>query len=100
MTMNLKPTLLGLACLATAISTAQTGISVVVDGEPVTFAGVGPMRSKGRVMVPLRGVLEKIGASVDYDAASQTIKAERGDKRIELTIGKAFGRINDEDVPM
>jgi hypothetical protein len=98
--MKFKLPCLFLAILAATTAFAESVISVIVDGQPVAFGAVGPMRSKGRVMVPLRGVLEKIGATVDWDGAAQKITAERDDHKIELTIGEAFGRINDQDVPL
>ncbi len=88
------------ATLSLSVLSVPSGISVVIDGDPVVFGEVGPMRVHGRVLVPLRGVLEKMGATVDYDAASQTVSAEKGDRKIELKIGEAFGRINDRDTPL
>ena len=89
-----------LLVLLASLTLAQNRIAVIVDGQPVVFSGVGPTMVKGIVLVPLRGVLEKLGATVEYDAASQTISAEKGDTKIELTVGKAFGRINDHDYPL
>ena len=47
-------------------------INVMVDGQCVPFDRVYPALISGRTMVPLRGVLEFLGAKVDYDAAART----------------------------
>ncbi|MCI9514741.1 MAG: copper amine oxidase N-terminal domain-containing protein [Oscillospiraceae bacterium] len=47
-------------------------INVMVDGKCVPFDRVYPALISGRTMVPLRGVLEFLGARVDYDAATRT----------------------------
>ena len=82
--------------------TAQSPIRVYVDGQPVNF-DVPPNVIQGRVLVPLRGVFEKLGATVDYDAKTQHIVAVRRDQTVELTLGSRQARINDHpallDVP-
>ena len=40
-------------------------IRVELNGEPISFQGAQPRQVDGRVLVPLRGVLEKMGATVD-----------------------------------
>jgi hypothetical protein len=89
-----------LLAILSGMALAQNKISVVVDGQPVAFGDVGPTKIKGIVLVPMRGVFEKLGATLEYDVASQTITAVRGETKVELTIGKAFGRINDHDYPL
>jgi len=87
---------------AAAISCAQ-GISVMVDGHPVQFDNVGPQYVNGRVLVPLRGVFEDMGAYVDWDPATRTVNASRGDMDVRLRIGDRIARVNGQtqelDVP-
>jgi len=82
------------------IANAQTGISVFVNGDPITFNGVGPQEVNGRVLVPLRGVLEKLGAYVDWDPAGQLVTAQRGDTSINLNIGSTQARVNNQPVTL
>lgn len=83
---------------------AQTpaNVAVLVDGQPVAF-DVPPQVMDGRVLVPLRGVFERLGATVDYDARSQHIVAIRGGQTVELTVGSRQARVNNTatllDVP-
>jgi len=104
----MKKSLFGAALAAAVLSIGASsvwaqGIQVTVDGSPVRFAGVGPREVDGRVMVPLRGVLEEMGAYVEYDASSRMITASKGDMNIELGMGKRFATVNgsrvDLDVP-
>jgi Copper amine oxidase N-terminal domain len=81
---------------------AQSTIRVYVDGQLVNF-DVPPNVIQGRVLVPLRGVFEKLGATVDYDGRTQHIVAVRAEQRVELTLGSRQARINGKpellDVP-
>jgi copper amine oxidase-like protein len=81
---------------------AQASIPVYIDGQAVNF-DVPPTVIQGRVLVPLRGIFERLGATVDYDVRTQHIVAVRGPQTVELTIGSRQARVNDSakllDVP-
>jgi len=81
---------------------AQGAIGVYIDGQAVTF-DMPPMMMQGRVLVPLRGIFERLGATVDYDPRTQHIVAIRGAQTVELTIGSRQARVNEAptllDVP-
>jgi hypothetical protein len=82
---------------------AQDSISVTLNGQPINFGGVPPTQVGGRVLVPLRGVFEALGAQVDYDAASGTVFAARGNTQVQLLIGSTQATVNGQtrvlDVP-
>ncbi|HKV45167.1 MAG TPA: copper amine oxidase N-terminal domain-containing protein [bacterium] len=92
--------------LATAVAVyAQApppAVKVLVDGQPVVF-DVPPVIASGRVLVPLRGVFQRLGASVFWDSGTQTVTAGRGDTIIILRIGNTQAQINGQttlmDVP-
>ncbi len=88
------------ALAVAGIAQAQNGISVFVNGDPIAFNGVGPQEVNGRVLVPLRGVLEKLGAYVDWDPAGQLVTAQRGDTSINLHIGSTQARVNNQPVTL
>jgi hypothetical protein len=73
---------------------AQASIPVYIDGQAVNF-DVPPTVIQGRVLVPLRGIFERLGATVDYDVRTQHIVAVRGPQTVELTIGSRQARVND-----
>lgn len=99
----MKPILTVLGIALVLGTPASGSIIVRVNGEAIDFVGVGPRTVNGRVMVPLRGVLEKTGAYVDWVSSTQTVVATKGDMTIELPIGsrsaKVNGRIVNLDVP-
>lgn len=70
-------------------------INVKVNDRLVNFATLAPVRDGGRVLVPMRSVFEALGAMVEYDAATDTIRAARGNTHIQLPIGKTTALIND-----
>lgn len=88
--------------MVASVASAQ-GISVTVDGQPVRFDNGGPRSMDGRVLVPLRGVFEKMGASVSWDSARRDVNASRNGKSMQLHIGdhdaNVDGRILHMDVP-
>lgn len=85
----------------TGLASAQ--ISVFVNGQPVQFTGTGPQRIDGRIMVPLRGVMEKIGAEVKWEGATRTVSAIRGTSTLQMRLGERTAVVNGNlvtlDVP-
>ncbi len=94
--------LIAVIALMPQIVPAQGAIRVYIDNRPVNF-DVSPTVIQGRVLVPLRGIFEQLGATVDYDARTQHILAVRGSQTVELTIGSRQAKVNDQgkllDVP-
>ena len=77
-------------------------VRVFIDGQLVSF-DVPPAIAAGRVLVPLRGVFNRLGAVVTWDPATQMVLAARGDTSISLRIGDTQANINGQptlmDVP-
>ncbi|HEY3247386.1 MAG TPA: copper amine oxidase N-terminal domain-containing protein [bacterium] len=80
---------------------AQT-IRVLVDGSPISF-DQPPAAIGGRVLVPLRGVFERLGAYVQWDPRTNTVSATKPGTTVQLQIGsrQAYvnGRLVTLDVP-
>jgi len=100
--------ILALAVLAVSTASAlasppravQGGISVTVNGSPVNFSGTGPQMVDGRVLVPLRGIFEALGAAVQWNAADQRINATRGENSVQLQIGNPNATVNGSPVTL
>jgi hypothetical protein len=75
-------------------------IPVMLNGRIVQFSGQGPVMSKDRVMVPLRGVLERMGATVDWNPATRTVFANRNSTSVKLEIGDRMALVNGNGVNM
>ncbi len=84
------------------VAVGQPPVKVLVDGQFVAF-DQPPIISGSRVLVPLRGVFEKMGAIVAWDGTTQTVIAVRGDTTVRLQIGQRIAYVNDQtlqlDVP-
>lgn len=70
---------------------AQAAPAITVNGSPVTF-DQPPVERAGRVYVPLRGVFERLGASVVYQNGQ--INATRGSTTVSLTIGNSTATVD------
>lgn len=94
--------ILALSLAAPPAGLAQPPVQVYVDGQLVNFDMPATVID-GRVLVPLRGVFERLGATVDYDAGTQRVSAVRGGQAVELTIGSRQALVNNRptllDVP-
>lgn len=105
--------LLSLALPALAISLPQQqvphnaknrnsplAIKVRLDGELVKFEDTSPVMEGSRVLVPLRGIFEKMGATLEWDATTKTVTARQNGKTIVLPLGKTMATIGDETVTL
>ncbi len=65
-------------------SAAAQTVTVTINGQAL-YLNPGPIERAGRVFVPLRGIFERLGATVVY--ASGTINATKGGTTVSLHIG-------------
>ncbi|MDO4553486.1 MAG: N-acetylmuramoyl-L-alanine amidase, partial [Bacillota bacterium] len=72
------------------LQTAEQDISVLIDGEELDNVHP-PVIREGRTLVPLRAIFEALGASVDWDAATQTVTASAGEGARETTVVLSIG---------
>ncbi len=77
----------------TPTAAANTPIAVLVDGQTIALDQPAIM-SQGRVMVPLRGIFEKLGATVNYDSLKQSVTAARGATLITLFMNSTRTIVN------
>jgi len=73
--------------------------TVSYNGEKIAFDQI-PVIENGRTLVPLRAIFEKIGASVEWNADTQTVTAIKGDTTISLTVNNATANKNGEAVSL
>jgi hypothetical protein len=94
-----KGTALAALVAISAFAGAQ-GISVNVDGQAVRFRDASPKKIDGRVLVPLRGVFEEMGATVQWRSSSREIIANRGDSDVRLHIGDKYATVDGKELTM
>ena len=73
-------------------------VNLTINGAPVRFTGTQPMVVRGRVMVPLRGVLEQMGAFVGWDSVTRTVFAQKSGTDVQLPIGSRNATVNGRTV--
>jgi len=73
--------------------------TIVVDGYSVQ-TDVPPVVIDGHVLVPLRGVFERFGAHVDYDAADNAAIAQRGGTTVKVVVDDPVGWVNGARVAL
>lgn len=74
-------------------ASAASPVQVILDGRPLTL-NPAPTIVDDRTMVPLRGLLEAMGATVTWDDATRSVTATRGDKYIRLRIDRRLACLN------
>ncbi|HEY9062363.1 MAG TPA: extracellular solute-binding protein [Pseudobacteroides sp.] len=80
-------------------SSAQSKIKVALDGKELKFDSA-PFISNGRTMVPFRAIFEALGATVEWDADTDTVTGTKDDLRIILTINSTTASINDDIIEL
>lgn len=78
---------------------AFAAVSVTLDGAPLAF-DASPVIENGRVMVPMRGILQPLGYTVHWDEAAQTVSAEKSGVSISLTLGQNAAVVNGNSVSL
>jgi hypothetical protein len=95
--------ILGVAFNVGSVYGAQGAITVAVDGETVAFSGQAPVIVNGRTLIPLRGVFEKMGYSIEWDGATKTATLKTDKNSISVSANSSAFTVNGEskalDVP-
>ncbi len=73
----------------------NNAISVVIDGQPLV-SNVAPQSINGRTMVPVRGIFEALGATIEWNAATKQVIAIKGNNKVTLTLNSTTAYINGE----
>lgn len=95
-----KSVALAAVAMIAGVAGAQ-GINVTVDGQTVPFNnGMGPKSVNGRVLVPLRGVFEQMGAYVQWNPATRDVIATRADSDVRLHIGDRVANVDGRQVTL
>lgn len=84
---------------STLTATQVASPTIIVNGQPLT--GDAPaIIENGSTLVPMRAIFQALGASVEWNAASQTVTAQKGTTRVVLTIGSSNVSVNDEKITL
>lgn len=72
---------------------------VLLDGKELSFE-VAPVIENNRTLVPLRAIFEAMGATVQWDEATQTVTATKGNKTVILPLNSTSPTINGVVYPI
>lgn len=72
-------------------------INVKLNDRCIDFGAVWPENRGGRVMAPMRTVLEALGATVEYDNTARTVTASLGQHVLLHEIGTEVVEVYDAD---
>ncbi|MBR0469707.1 MAG: copper amine oxidase N-terminal domain-containing protein, partial [Clostridia bacterium] len=61
-------------------------IHIIYNDKAVEYEDAKPVNTDGRVMIPFRAALETMNADVDYDDATKTVTATKGDTTITFEL--------------
>ena len=84
----------------TGIVTADEIMHVKINGAAVNFDDQTPVVENNRTLVPMRIIFEKLGATIQWDEATQTVEAEKDSTSIVLQIGNMVAKKNGADMSL
>ena len=90
--MNLKKFIIAVGAFTAVLSTvafAQSNIKVYVDNTEIKFDNA-PSLIEGRVMVPVRAVFEKAGATVSWNEETRVTTLTKDDYEVTIKEGDPF----------
>ena len=87
--------LTGIMC----VNTFASGIAVYVNNNKVNFSQP-PVVENGATLVPVRGLLEKFGATVDWDKETKTVTSTLGASTVKMVIGSKTAYVDNKIVPL
>ena len=84
------------AVAAAAMSTAcyAQDINVSLNGNIVSFPNQQPVVVEGRTLIPLRGVFDNMGYSIDWDGETKTVTLKKNSDTLKIAIGQASIDVN------
>ncbi len=83
----------------TPAKTNNDDIKVILNDNKLNFAQ-SPVIEKGTTLVPMRAIFEAMGASVEWDGATQTVTSVKSDTTISLTLNKETATVNGKDISL
>ncbi|XID95619.1 copper amine oxidase N-terminal domain-containing protein [Paenibacillaceae bacterium WGS1546] len=86
------------AAESTAVATAKV-VQVVINEEVQEFDQPAIMLD-GNTMVPMRGIFEKLGATIKWDNATRTVTGTKGTTTVVLQIGSKTAKVNGKTVTL
>jgi len=84
----------------TRVTRRSSNIKVLLNGDPIAFPDQQPIMENNSVLVPMRGVFEKMGGTLSWDRASNTVTASREGKKVVLPLNSTSATVDGEKVTL
>ncbi|RYG21503.1 copper amine oxidase N-terminal domain-containing protein [bacterium] len=78
----------------------SSNIKVLLDGDQVPFPDQTPIMENNSVLVPMRGVFEKMGGQLTWDRAKNTVTATRDGKTVVLPLESSTATVDGEKIAL
>lgn len=96
-------TLFIIAALVLSVSTMafaqNSNITIFVDGNKLIL-DTQPTIQDGTTLVPMRAIFEALGATVNWNQATQTAIGSKGNSTVELSLDSYYGIVNGDYVSL
>ena len=89
----------GVSAAPLVAASQQNDITVIINGQVQSFPQP-PVAIDGTTLVPLRGIFEALGAKVEWDGATQTASAVKGDMQVSVQLNNKTGYVNGKAVTL
>lgn len=86
-----------LLCIGLVQTASAAAVRVTLDDAPLSF-DASPVIENGRVLVPMRGILEALGYSVHWQEHTRTVLAVNGEVSISLPLNSNTVSVNGKTV--
>lgn len=94
-----SPTTVADSTVSVSSAVAKPAIGININGRNIE-TDPAPLLRNGSVFVPLRGVLENLGAEVNYDTATSRIDITQNGKRYSLKVGETAAAVETQAVTL
>ncbi|SEC17752.1 stalk domain-containing protein [Paenibacillus sp. GP183] len=77
----------------------RDSINIVINGSVQNYEQP-PLIKNGSTLVPLRAIFETLGAKVEWNSETQSVKATKGNKTITLKIDSNTASVNEKQITL
>lgn len=79
-------------------SQLEKKVNVIVNGKELTNAYA--VQEQGRTLVAIRPIFDALDGTLHWDQSTQTATGQRGNNRLEITIGSHSAKVNNKTVTL
>lgn len=81
------------------VNAETSPITVTIDGVKQSYEQP-PVELNGSTLVPMRGIFEALGATIDWDSKTQSVLATKGEISVVIVINSDYAIVNGKSVKL